>query len=194
MPTSTRWPGLSSVVPAGSASLCTKTSGPPSRARKPKPFSGLNHFTLPLGTSIPQSCRRRSGRPGREHPQPVAGWASQVRRHTAATAAPPRLLPRLTAVSSPAGPPRSPGHPDYRFSLANERTLLAWLRTALALVAGGVATTQFVPELGFPAGGPVVSIGLLVGGLGTALVGYRRYLRNETAIAADQPLPVSPAG
>jgi putative membrane protein len=96
-------------------------------------------------------------------------------------------------VSSPAAPPSPPRHPDYRFSLANERTLLAWLRTALALVAGGVAMTQFVPELGFPAGGPVVSVALLLGGLGTALAGHRRYLRNEAAIAADEPLPVSPA-
>jgi putative membrane protein len=96
-------------------------------------------------------------------------------------------------VSSPAGPPSPRRHPDYRFSLANERTLLAWLRTALALVAGGVAMTQFVPEIGLPAGGPVVSVGLLLAGLGTALAGYRRYVRNETAIAADQPLPVSPA-
>lgn len=96
-------------------------------------------------------------------------------------------------MPSPAGPPEQPPHPDYRFSLANERTLLAWLRTALALVAGGVAMTQFVPDLGIPAGGPVVSIGLLLGGLATALAGHRRYVRNEQAIAADRPLPVSPA-
>ena len=31
--------------------------------------------------------------------------------------------------------------PDIRFSLANERTALAWLRTGLGLVAGGVALT-----------------------------------------------------
>ena len=103
-----------------------------------------------------------------------------------------RLLPTLTAVSSSAGSAPSP-HPDYRFSLANERTLLAWLRTALALVAGGVAMTQFVPDLGFPAGGPVVSIGLLLAGMTTALAGYRRYVRNEAAIAADAPLPASAA-
>jgi putative membrane protein len=96
-------------------------------------------------------------------------------------------------VSSPTGPSARPPHPDYRFTLANERTLLAWLRTALALVAGGVAMTQFVPELGVPGGGPEVSVGLLVGGLVTALTGHRRYLRNERAIAADQPLPVSTA-
>src|SRR5215216_5514088 len=36
--------------------------------------------------------------------------------------------------------------PDYRFSLANERTFLAWLRTALALVGGGLAVAQFLPQ------------------------------------------------
>ncbi len=96
-------------------------------------------------------------------------------------------------VSSPAGPPPLPPHPDYRFSLANERTLLAWLRTALALVAGGVAMSQFAPELGVPGGSPAVSLGLLIAGLVTALVGHRRYVRNERAIAADEPLPVSAA-
>jgi putative membrane protein len=96
-------------------------------------------------------------------------------------------------VTPAAGPPPPPRHPDYRFTLANERTLLAWLRTALGLVAGGVAMTQFVPDLGFPAGAPVVSVGLLLAGLATALAGYRRYLRNESAIAAGEPLPASPA-
>ncbi|MDT5236302.1 MAG: putative rane protein, partial [Mycobacterium sp.] len=33
---------------------------------------------------------------------------------------------------------------DYRFTLANERTFLAWIRTALALLAGGVAVVQLV--------------------------------------------------
>ena len=96
-------------------------------------------------------------------------------------------------MSSLAGPPPPPPHPDYRFSLANERTLLAWLRTSLALVAGGVALTQFAPDLGVAGGGPVVSVALLLAGLLTALAGHRRYVRNERAIAADEPLPVSPA-
>jgi putative membrane protein len=102
-------------------------------------------------------------------------------------------LTTLAAVSTPDGAPTPAPHPDYRFSLANERTLLAWLRTALALVAGGVAMTQFVPELGFPAGGPTVSIALVLAGGVTAVAGHRRYRRNEQAIAADQPLPVSTA-
>ena len=37
--------------------------------------------------------------------------------------------------------------PDYRFSLANERTFLAWIRTGLALLAGGVLLHQFSTEL-----------------------------------------------
>ena len=40
--------------------------------------------------------------------------------------------------------------PDYRFTLANERTFLAWIRTALALIAGGVAVVQLVPVLSYP--------------------------------------------
>ena len=38
--------------------------------------------------------------------------------------------------------------PDYRFSLANERTFLAWIRTALALIAGAVGIDQFASHLG----------------------------------------------
>ena len=36
-------------------------------------------------------------------------------------------------------PGDEPGEPDYRFSLANERTFLAWIRTALGLMAAGIA-------------------------------------------------------
>lgn len=40
--------------------------------------------------------------------------------------------------------------PDYRFTLANERTFLAWLRTALALLAAAVAVVQLVPGVRDP--------------------------------------------
>jgi putative membrane protein len=80
-------------------------------------------------------------------------------------------------------------HPDYRFTLANERTLLAWLRTGLALVAGGVAVASYVPSLGTAWGGGAVGLALVATGLGTALAGYARWRGNERAIAEDRPLP-----
>ena len=82
-----------------------------------------------------------------------------------------------------------PTHPDYRFTLANERTLLAWLRTALALVAGGVAVATYAPDLGTPGGSSAVALGLVLIGLGTAIGGYRRWRANEESIRDDRPLP-----
>jgi putative membrane protein len=75
----------------------------------------------------------------------------------------------------------SPDHPDYRFTLANERTLLAWLRTGLALA----------PDLGVHWGSAAVALGLVLMGLGTAVAGYRRWRANEHAIVAGRPLPAS---
>lgn len=80
-------------------------------------------------------------------------------------------------------------HPDYRFTLANERTLLAWLRTGLALVAGGVAVATYAPDLGVSWGSAAIALALVLIGLGTALTGYRRWRANEAAIRAGRPLP-----
>jgi putative membrane protein len=86
---------------------------------------------------------------------------------------------------------KSTGHPDYRFTLANERTVLAWLRTGLALVAGGVAVATYAPDLGARWGSAAVALALVLIGLGTAVAGYRRWRANEGAIRAGEPLPVS---
>lgn len=80
--------------------------------------------------------------------------------------------------------------PDYRFTLANERTFLAWIRTALALVAGGVAVRQ-VPVDG---PGEQVLVGLLaVTCLAAALVlavgAPTHWRRSQTAIRRGLPLP-----
>ena len=87
--------------------------------------------------------------------------------------------------------PNRPAHPDYRFTLANERTLLAWLRTGLALVAGGVAVATYAPDLGVPWGSAAVAFALVLTGLGTAVAAYQRWRANEQAIRDDRPLPAS---
>jgi len=79
--------------------------------------------------------------------------------------------------------------PDYRFTLANERTFLAWFRTALALIAGGVAVVQLVPEFAFPAARPALGIVLTVTGGAVALLAVRRWQRVQAAMRRDEDLP-----
>ncbi|MER5769404.1 DUF202 domain-containing protein [Streptomyces sp. NPDC001985] len=80
--------------------------------------------------------------------------------------------------------------PDYRFSLANERTFLAWLRTALALIAGGFAVDQFLPDLrwGVRAG---LALGLLGAGVLCALRAVNHWVRCERAMRRGEDLPAS---
>jgi putative membrane protein len=78
--------------------------------------------------------------------------------------------------------------PDVRFSLANERTFLAWVRTALALVGGGFAIEKLVPEL---AGSTLLAVGLMFLGLLLAILSYRRWVLSELALRTDRPLPAS---
>lgn len=83
--------------------------------------------------------------------------------------------------------------PDYRFTLANERTFLAWQRTALGLLAAAVAVIQFVPSLSVP--GARHALGLLLGALSvaTAFVGIRRWALADRAMRRGQPLPRHPS-
>lgn len=80
--------------------------------------------------------------------------------------------------------------PDYRFTLANERTFLAWIRTALAMMAAGVAVVQFVPGLDLVRH----ALGLWLILLGGLLAGasYVHWERNERAMRLGERLPRSP--
>ncbi len=79
--------------------------------------------------------------------------------------------------------------PDYRFSLANERTFLAWARTVLALLAGAVAVGSLLPELRNDWVGTALGLGLALSGLALSLRVYRQWAANERAMRATAPLP-----
>lgn len=85
---------------------------------------------------------------------------------------------------------QSPGEdPDYRFSLANERTFLAWIRTALALLAGGVALVAIVPEFGPRWLQHGAGIALLLLSVTLSLLAYRRWRMTEQALREGRSLP-----
>ncbi|WP_116025656.1 YidH family protein [Thermomonospora umbrina] len=82
--------------------------------------------------------------------------------------------------------------PDARFTFANERTFLAWNRTALALVIAGLAIVQVLPPFrGWPWGRHLLAFPLI--GLGAVLPGgaYREWRRNQRALRHGDPLPAS---
>ncbi|MFK3980112.1 YidH family protein [Micromonospora sp. NPDC050397] len=81
--------------------------------------------------------------------------------------------------------------PDYRFSLANERTFLAWLRTGLALIAGGLAIAQFLPPLPMTHLREALAVALLLLGGAVALHAVDRWVRTERAIRLGTELPPS---
>jgi putative membrane protein len=80
--------------------------------------------------------------------------------------------------------------PDPRFSFANERTFLAWIRTALALVAAGVGIDAFATDV--PEWIRQVLAGLLIvlGGV-LAATAFGRWLAAERALRRAERLPVN---
>jgi putative membrane protein len=81
--------------------------------------------------------------------------------------------------------------PDVRFSFANERTFLAWIRTALGLVTAGLAVTQLLPPFDLPGGRRLIGLPLIALGVVVALFSFRNWRGNEHAIRHDQALPRS---
>ncbi len=101
----------------------------------------------------------------------------------------------------PTGDRRWPQHvygvgsePDPRFTFANERTFLAWIRTALGFLAAGVgvaAVARYSAQLSVEVR---VASAVLVGcGLACSVSAWVRWVRNERAMRLGRPLPSSPA-
>ena len=119
----------------------------------------------PPGSSGPASSGPGSGGPGSGGP---------------ASSGPP------SAGSGSAG---AAHEPDARFTFANERTFLAWIRTALALVAAGLAIVQLLPPFhGIRWGRHAIGIPLILLGAVVAVRSYQEWAVNQRALRAGRPL------
>ena len=103
----------------------------------------------------------------------------------------PQFIPGQSRREREPDERRGPGavgdEPDPRFSFANERTFLAWNRTALALIAAGAAAAAFLRS-DLTGAKLIVALPLIaLGGL-VAVASYRRWQRNERAMRLGEPL------
>jgi len=79
--------------------------------------------------------------------------------------------------------------PEVQASLANEQTALSWIRTGMALVAGGVALITLASIGDLPV---VIVIIAAVSSLGGAVLGIWALVswrRSERALRLSEPLP-----
>jgi inner membrane protein YidH len=81
--------------------------------------------------------------------------------------------------------------PDPRFSYANERTFLAWNRTALALISVGLAVTNLLPPFNVPFGRRLIGLPLIALGAFIALASLREWTGNQRAMRRGEALPVA---
>lgn len=105
-------------------------------------------------------------------------WSTRTDRHAAPASR--RRRPRAVYGSGQ--------EPDPRFTLANERTFLAWIRTSLALTASGVAVDAFVTSFDALVQ-RLVAVTLVALGVACAGSAFGRWMRTERALRHGQPLP-----
>ncbi|WP_199742588.1 YidH family protein [Nocardia stercoris] len=88
---------------------------------------------------------------------------------------------------------QDPGEPgvrlDYRFTLANERTFLAWIRTSLGLLAGGVAVHELVQPFRRHGARTALGVSCIVLATIVAVGAYARWRHVEAEMQAGRPLP-----
>lgn len=128
----------------------------------------------------------------------VGGFAARRRRHLALPD--PQCVEALGQCSGSDTGPQEVGtpperlsamliEPDYRYTLANERTFLAWQRTALGLLAAAVAVVQFMPARAVPGLWHGLGSGVGVLAMLTSGAGLHRWRQVDQAMRRDLPLP-----
>jgi putative membrane protein len=92
-----------------------------------------------------------------------------------------------------AAEPVPEAEPDARYTFANERTFLAWTRTALAFILAGLGIVQLLPPFpGVPWGRHLLGIPLIVIGALIAVIGYREWATSQRALRRGEPVRPSP--
>jgi inner membrane protein YidH len=130
----------------------------------------------------------RGRRPPAAHEAPRASAGEETQTDASGPGSP---APPSSAGPSSAGPGSggAGSEPDARFTFANERTFLAWIRTALALVAAGLATVQLLPPFhGIRWGRHALGIPLILLGAVVAVRSYQEWGANQRAIRQGGPL------
>ncbi|WP_307027738.1 YidH family protein [Arthrobacter globiformis] len=80
--------------------------------------------------------------------------------------------------------------PDPRFTLANERTFLAWVRTSLALLAGGIAIEAYTADMFLEPVRKGLAVALLLLGMLLSAGSAWRWVRVERSMRNRKPLPL----
>jgi putative membrane protein len=88
-----------------------------------------------------------------------------------------------------AAPPSTEVEPDYRFTLANERTFLAWIRTSLGFLAGGVAVRQLIEPFHIRGGRTALALLAIAASAVLAAGGFLRWRTIQRAMRRGEPLP-----
>lgn len=79
--------------------------------------------------------------------------------------------------------------PDERFTLASERTFLAWIRTSLGLLAGGIAIVHVVPEFSTGAVRTLLGTVMILLAVAAPVAGLRRWLQVREALESGADMP-----
>jgi putative membrane protein len=77
--------------------------------------------------------------------------------------------------------------------MANERTALAWVRTSLTLVAGGVGLTSLARVAGLPRAIDFASAAICLLGAWIGASSFLTWRQRDAAMRAGEPLPATRA-